>query len=594
MKVQRLLDKLLPPRTVHLLTFDCLYLQDFSLILKEEFNCVEENKTKIQSSPLRKFSPSLMATLRNKRKLAAISIETSETTRSGRTQNVLDPELAQEYISQVSEEIEGRVSKKLSKEFSKTESRILGALSKLDEFLLNPQVRTCSVAVPGTSRSSNLENQGTNEDRPSDDPGPEVEFSSPFSGAETDPYMVTGVTRQIRQDPHMTMEAQEEIPYCTTSTSSGKQKKARSTSQPQFRSENTPATLEADQILLALQQLATNSNSANFNNNISRISKLPKSLTTTMPTFDGKSEKFELFEDLFQTSLKIHNQLTEEDKVNYFHSLMRGDALQTFKNITSPNRENLAEILTVFRRKYVKPQSMATAKHKFQRLVFNPANQKLIDFLDELQKLAKDAFGVAAQAIIEQVIYAKMPPHLKKSINQAHLEDGTYEQIVSHLERELELNGLEAPDEMQLNTVMQQYTQQNSENPNQHATIAKSQVTIEISTVNSNERKTKSKTIQIVLQITKTTMVVPKQTLTPNTKHQSHTRLTIQIIKETENLDLSFHPVKHMAEQTTPHRDAALEQMQRTDRLPGTDGRKDKTKPNREILKITRMGMSKL
>ena len=184
-----------------------------------------------------------------------------------------------------------------------------------------------------------------------------------------------------------------------------------------------------------------------------------------MPTFDGKSEKFELFEDLFQTSLKIHNQLTEEDKINYFHSLMRGDALQTFKNITRPNRENLAEILTVFRTKYVKPQSMVTAKHKFQRLVFNPAKQKLIDFLDELQKLAKDAFGVAAQAIIEQFIYAKMPPHLKKSINQAHLENGTYEQIVSHLERELELNGLEAPDEMQLNTVMQQDTQQNSEKP---------------------------------------------------------------------------------------------------------------------------------
>ena len=45
---------------------------------------------------------------------------------------------------------------------------------------------------------------------------------------------------------------------------------------------------------------------------------------------------------------------------------MRGDALQTFKNITSPNKENLGEFLTVFRRKSVKPQSMATAKHKFQ------------------------------------------------------------------------------------------------------------------------------------------------------------------------------------------------------------------------------------
>ena len=141
------------------------------------------------------------------------------------------------------------------------------------------------------------------------------------------------------------------ITYCSPTTSSGKQKKPRSTSQPQFRSENTPATIEADQILLALQQLATNSNSANFNNSISRISKMPKSLTRKMPTFDGKSEKFELFEDLFQTSLKIRNQLTEEDKINYFHSLIRGHALQTFKNITSPNRENFGEILTVFRRK---------------------------------------------------------------------------------------------------------------------------------------------------------------------------------------------------------------------------------------------------
>ena len=102
-----------------------------------------------------------MATLRNKRKLAAVSRETPEGSRSKRAQNVLDPELTQDYISQVSEEIEGRVTKKPSKEVSKTESRILGALSELDEFLLNPQVRTCSVAVPGTSRNTNLENRET-------------------------------------------------------------------------------------------------------------------------------------------------------------------------------------------------------------------------------------------------------------------------------------------------------------------------------------------------------------------------------------------------------------------------------------------------
>ena len=132
-----------------------------------------------------------MATLGNKKKLASVSRETPEGSRSSRAQNVLDPELTQDYISQVSEEIEGRVTKKLSKEFSKTESRILGALSKLDELLLNPQVRTCSVAVPGSSLNNNSENRETTGDSSSDDPYPEVGYFSHHSGQLNSPETAT-------------------------------------------------------------------------------------------------------------------------------------------------------------------------------------------------------------------------------------------------------------------------------------------------------------------------------------------------------------------------------------------------------------------
>ena len=136
-----------------------------------------------------------MATLRNKRKLAAVSRETPESNRGSRGQNVLDPELTQDYISQVSEEIEGRVTKKLSKEFNKTESRILGALSKLDEFLLNPQVRTCSV-TQGASKSANPENGEIHGDRSLNDPYPEGgcfphhsgQLNSPEADMVTEPY----------------------------------------------------------------------------------------------------------------------------------------------------------------------------------------------------------------------------------------------------------------------------------------------------------------------------------------------------------------------------------------------------------------------
>ena len=87
--------------------------------------------------------------------------------------------------------------------------------------------------------------------------------------------MVTGATEQIGICHDMT-GVHEEVTYCPPSTSSGEQKKNRFTSQPKFRSENTPMTIEADQNLLAIQQLANNINSANFQNNINRISKLPK------------------------------------------------------------------------------------------------------------------------------------------------------------------------------------------------------------------------------------------------------------------------------------------------------------------------------
>ena len=103
-----------------------------------------------------------MATLRNKRNLAAITRERQEENlRNGLSRNTSVPRINEDYITQLSEKTEGRVSKKLSREFSKTESRILGALSKLDEFLLNQQLRTHSGTIPETFRNTNVDSQET-------------------------------------------------------------------------------------------------------------------------------------------------------------------------------------------------------------------------------------------------------------------------------------------------------------------------------------------------------------------------------------------------------------------------------------------------
>ena len=86
--------------------------------------------------------------------------------------------MAEEYITQVPEETEGRVTMIFSQEFNRKESRSLGALSKLDEFLLKPQVQTCSVAIPRTSRNNDSENREPTGDRSQGGPCPEAVFST--------------------------------------------------------------------------------------------------------------------------------------------------------------------------------------------------------------------------------------------------------------------------------------------------------------------------------------------------------------------------------------------------------------------------------
>ena len=134
-----------------------------------------------------------MAT-RNKKKLAALNKENCEEyPRSNMAQNTNVPRSQKDYITQVSEEIEGRVTKKLSQELSRTENRILGALARLDDFLMNPLLQSHSGTTPETSPNMFSINQGTNEDDSQSNPHPEAGLL--ISGREDRHDMATRVQR---------------------------------------------------------------------------------------------------------------------------------------------------------------------------------------------------------------------------------------------------------------------------------------------------------------------------------------------------------------------------------------------------------------
>ena len=66
---------------------------------------------------------------------------------------------------------------------------------------------------------------------------------------------------------------------------------------------------------------------------------------------------------------KIQPAMGEQMKFQYFHSLLRKGALQTFGNINSINRQNLEDVLVNFQRNYVKPETKATSNYKWNRLM---------------------------------------------------------------------------------------------------------------------------------------------------------------------------------------------------------------------------------
>ena len=101
--------------------------------------------------------------------------------------------------------------------FSRTENPILGALSHLQDFFLNPLFQGHSGTSPETPWNTKSTNQGTNEDDSQSDPHPEAGIFRNQMTRNSDP-----------EDGHghdMVTRDHGEVTYCSHRTFSGKQKK---------------------------------------------------------------------------------------------------------------------------------------------------------------------------------------------------------------------------------------------------------------------------------------------------------------------------------------------------------------------------------
>ena len=72
------------------------------------------------------------------------------------------------------------------------------------------------------------------------------------------------------------------------------------------------------------------------------------------------------------------------------------------------------------------------------------------------------------------------------------------------------------------------------------------------------------------------------------------TTTTETVTEPKESQKLFIHPVRHVARQTIPQRNATTEQIQPIDHLPGKEDWKDKIKSIKEPTKMTRRKLFRL
>ena len=99
----------------------------------------------------------------------------------------------------------------------------------------------------------------------------------------------------------------------------------------------------------------------------------PKILQTQVPLFRGNRENHNEFEHLLLNHLRPHqHKLSEEQKLTYFQSLLRDDAIEFWQSLKMTNQTTLAQVLRYFKNEYAKEDLKEVAKYKFDKMRYDP------------------------------------------------------------------------------------------------------------------------------------------------------------------------------------------------------------------------------
>ena len=161
-----------------------------------------------------------------------------------------------------------------------------------------------------------------------------------------------------------------------------------------------------------------------------------KLLQTHVPNFRGQKDKFVEFEHLLLNHLSpLANKITEENKLHFFQSLLRDDAIEYWQSIQITPMTTLKDVLDLFRKEFAKEDLKEVARYKWDQARYDPTTETFGDFLKRLKKTAKQAFGNEADRVIKMFLFGKLPVDIQQELTMTNKEESSPEEIKTYLMR---------------------------------------------------------------------------------------------------------------------------------------------------------------
>ena len=115
-----------------------------------------------------------------------------------------------------------------------------------------------------------------------------------------------------------------------------------------------------------------------------------KLLQTHVPNFRGQKDNFVEFEHLLLNHLSpLAIKITEENKLHFFQSLLRDEAIEYWQSIQITPVTTLKDVLDLFRKEFAKEDLKEVARYKWDQARYDTTTETFGDFLKSLKKTAK-------------------------------------------------------------------------------------------------------------------------------------------------------------------------------------------------------------